>query len=35
MELFARNHAVTRKILVGGNGVPLADFLSSNPADWL
>lgn len=35
IELFSRNHAVTRKILVGGGGVGLADFLASPATDWL
>ncbi len=35
IALFARNHTVTRKILVGGGGVGLADFLASRAADWL
>ncbi len=35
MDLFSRNHVVTRKILVGGGGVALADFLTSRAADWL
>ena len=35
MEAFAGCYARARKLLVGGDGIPLEDFLTTPPAEWL
>ena len=35
MEAFAKKFPVTRKLLVGGTGIPVDEFLSMPPDNWL
>lgn len=35
LAAFARQHAPKRTLLVGGHGIPLEEFLLSDPARWL
>lgn len=35
MAAFAKAHPVTTKLLVGGQGIPLEDFLQAPAAHWL
>ena len=35
MDAFASQFAVHRKLLVGGDGIPVEDFLLTNPGAWL
>lgn len=35
MAAFAQKFPVTRKLLVGGTGIPLEEFLSTPPENWL
>ncbi len=35
MDAFAKEYRVKRKLLVGGDGIPLEDFLLTPPAHWL
>ena len=34
-EVFSRAYRVKRKLLVGVQGIPLADFLMTPPEEWL
>jgi hypothetical protein len=35
MALFAKEFSPRKKLLVGGQGIPLAEFLSTPAASWL
>lgn len=35
LAAFAKQHAATRTLLVGGQGIPVEEFLLSDPAKWL
>ena len=34
-DAFAKHYTVKRKLLVGGDGIPLQDFLLTPPMHWL
>jgi hypothetical protein len=34
MAAFCADHEVERKLLVGGEGIPLAEFLRTDPSAW-
>lgn len=35
IEAFAKHFPVTRKLLVGGTGIPIREFLATPPGNWL
>jgi predicted AAA+ superfamily ATPase len=35
MEMLSRNYKIAKKMLVGGDGIPLEDFFRTPPEDWI
>jgi len=35
IEAFSKQFHTTRKLLVGAQGIPIKEFLSTNPMKWL